>query len=66
MSYILILAIFISFGGIRTAAANTADIIVNDVVNDDELNLASEGDVEEVIFQVNNEEISTFSQKSID
>lgn len=50
--YILILAIFISFGGIRTAAANTADIIVNDVVNDDELNLASEGDVEEVIFSI--------------
>ena len=44
----------------------TANVILEEVMYSIGLSLCDELDVEEVIFQVNNEEISTFSQKGID
>ena len=44
----------------------TSNIILEEVIYTIGLSLCDELDVEEVVFQVNNEEISTFSQKSID
>lgn len=44
----------------------TSNVILEEVIYTIGLSLCDELDVEEVIFQVNNEEISTFSQKSID
>ena len=44
----------------------TSNIILEEVIYTIGLSLCDELDVEEVIFQVNNEEISTFSSKTLD
>ena len=44
----------------------TSNVILEEVIYTIGLSLCDELDVEEVIFQVNNEEISTFSSKSLD
>ena len=44
----------------------TSNIILEEVIYTIGLSLCDELDVEEVVFQVNNEEISTFSSKTID
>ncbi|MBQ2873196.1 MAG: GerMN domain-containing protein [Bacilli bacterium] len=44
----------------------TSNVILEEVIYTIGLSLCDELDVEEVIFQVNNEEISTFSEKSLD
>ena len=44
----------------------TSNVILEEVMYTIGLSLCDELDVEEVIFEVNNEEISTFSPKSLD
>lgn len=44
----------------------TSNIILEEVIYTIGLSLCDELDIEEVIFQVNNKEISTFSEKSLD